>query len=35
MAIDAYATGSQLRIGSESDGTHQTYTPQHAVIWVL
>jgi len=35
MAIDAYATGSQLRIGSESDGNHQTYTPQHAVIWVL
>jgi hypothetical protein len=35
MANDAYATGSQLRIGSESDGTHQTYTPQHAVIWVL
>ena len=35
MANDAYASGSQLRIGAEADGVHQTYTPQHAVIWVL
>lgn len=35
MANDAYATGSQLRIGAEANGAHQTYTPQHAIIWVL
>ena len=35
MANDGYATGSVLRIGSEGDGTHQTYTPQHAIIWVI
>jgi len=35
QASDAYATGSQLRIGAEANGVHQAYTPQHAMIWVL
>jgi hypothetical protein len=35
QAIDAFASGSQLRVGAESGGTHADYTPQHAAVWVL
>lgn len=35
QASDAYATGSQLKIGAEANGAHQPYTPQHAMIWIL
>jgi hypothetical protein len=35
QATDAYGSGATLRIGGEGNGVHQTYTPQHAMIWVL
>ena len=35
QASDAYGTGAALRIGGEANAVHQTYTPQHAMIWIL
>jgi hypothetical protein len=35
QASDAYGTGATLRIGGEGNGVHYTYTPQHAMIWIL
>jgi hypothetical protein len=35
QVLDAYGNGTTLRLAAEGDGTHQSYTPQHGMIWVI